>query len=239
MVQKDMSFKDISFLELWQPIRSADQNHLCNFGRRYYEEQFVKLFWIWTSASEECHLNVFSYLDIWQPFCLAECNHICNLGRGYYEKQFCEIILNLGQLFRCCLKDFLSVALVALLLGGAEPFMPFRKRASCGTFMWSNMKFGPVVREMFKDISYQELWQPLCSVNWNHLCNIERMHHEEQSCEIIMNLDLWFRRKCHLKEFLIWSSVSPSVQPSVTVCAFLVEGIKRNNSVYVSDSDVV
>ena len=36
-----------------------------------------------------------------------------------YEEQFCEIILNLGQWFRsrCCLKDFLSGALVALLFG--------------------------------------------------------------------------------------------------------------------------
>ena len=53
-----------------------------------------------------------------------------NSGRGYYEEQFCEIILNLGQWFRrrCCLKDFLSGALEALLFGGAEPFMQFWKR---------------------------------------------------------------------------------------------------------------
>ena len=49
------------------------------------------------------------------------------------------------------------------------------------------MKFGPVVQEeiSFKDISYLELWQPMCSVDWNHLCNIRRMYHEEQPCEII------------------------------------------------------
>ena len=41
-----------------------------------------------------------------------------------------------------------------------------------------------MVQEMsFKDISYLALWQPLCSVDWNHLCNFGRMHHEEQSCE--------------------------------------------------------
>ena len=34
------------------------------------------------------------------------------------------------------------------------------------------MKFGPVVHEMsFKDISYLQLWQPFCSVGWNHFCN--------------------------------------------------------------------
>ena len=75
-----------------------------------------------------------SYLELWQPFCLAEHNPLCNIGREYYVKQFCEIILNLGQWFRrCCLQDFLSGALVALLIGGAEPFMQFWKRASWGT----------------------------------------------------------------------------------------------------------
>ena len=88
-----------------------------------------------------------------------------------------------------------------------------------------------VQKEMsFKDISYLELWQLLCSVDWNHLCNIGRRHHEEQSCEIILNLDHWFRRKCRFKVFLIWSSGSPFVQRSVTICSILVEGIKRNSS---------
>ena len=32
-------------------------------------------------------------------------------------------------------------------------------------------KFGPAVQEiLFKDISYLELWQPLCSVEQSHLC---------------------------------------------------------------------
>ena len=53
-------------------------------------------------------------------------NHMCNFGRGDYEEQVCEIILNFGQWFRrCCLKDFLSGALVALLFSGVEPFMQF------------------------------------------------------------------------------------------------------------------
>ena len=33
------------------------------------------------------------------------------------------------------------------------------------------------------------------------------------------------------KRFLIWSSDSPFVQRSVTICAILVKGIMRNNSV--------
>ena len=95
------------------------------------------------------------------------------------------------------------------------------------------MKFVPVVQEemSFKDISYLAIWQPLSSADWNHLCNFGRRHHEEQFCEIILNLDQWFRRKCCLNVFLILSSGSPFVQQSVTVCAILVEGIMRNNSV--------
>ena len=58
--------------------------------------------------------------------CSAEWNHLCYFGRGYYEEHFCEINLNLGQWFkRCCLEDFLSGTLAALLFGGVEPFMHF------------------------------------------------------------------------------------------------------------------
>ena len=55
---------------------------------------------------------------------------------------------------------------------------------------------------LFKDISYLELWQPFCSVEMNHLCNFSRGYTEEQFCKIILNVDQWLRRKCHLKIFL-------------------------------------
>ena len=32
-------FEKISYLELWQAICPAEQNHLCNFDGGYYEEQ--------------------------------------------------------------------------------------------------------------------------------------------------------------------------------------------------------
>ena len=83
----------------------------------------------------------------------------------------------------------------------------------------------------FKDISYLELWWPLCRAQLNHLCNVGRKHHEEQLCEIILNLDQWFRRKCCLKIFLIWSFDSPFAQQSTTIGVILEEGIMRNNSV--------
>ena len=115
----------------------------------------------------------------------------------------------------------------------SRTFYAIWKKASWGTFMWSHMKLWPVVQEemYFKDISFLELWQPLCSADWNHLCNFRRRHREEQFCEIILNLDQWFRRKWRFKVFLIWSSGSPFVQQSVTICAILVEDIMKNYSV--------
>ena len=43
----------------------------------------------------------------------------------------------------------------------------------------------------------------------NHLCNFSRRHYKEHLCEIILNFDLWFRRRCRLKIYFIWSSGSP------------------------------
>ena len=43
VVQEEMLFKGISYLELWQPFCSMEGNHLCNFGRGYYEEQFCEI----------------------------------------------------------------------------------------------------------------------------------------------------------------------------------------------------
>ena len=52
----------------------------------------------------------------------------------------------------------------------------------------------------------------------------------EQFCEIILILDQWFMR-CLLKIFFIWNSDGPFVQRSGSICAILVEGIMRHNSV--------
>ena len=48
------------------------------------------------------------------------------------------------------------------------------------------------------------------------------MHHEEQFCEIILNLGRWFRRKCRLKDFL---SRALAV---LTIYAILKAGIMAN-----------
>ena len=38
-----MPLKDISYLELWQHLRSFERNHLSNFGRRHREEKFYEM----------------------------------------------------------------------------------------------------------------------------------------------------------------------------------------------------
>ena len=52
----------------------------------------------------------------------------------------------------------------------------------------------------FKGIPYLELWQPFCLAERKYLCNLGRRYTEEQFCEIILYLGLWFRR-CRLKYF--------------------------------------
>ena len=39
VVTAEMPFRDISYLEFWQPFCSEERYHLCNFSRRSYEEQ--------------------------------------------------------------------------------------------------------------------------------------------------------------------------------------------------------
>ena len=65
----------------------------------------------------------------------------------------------------------------------------------------------------------------------NDLSNFGRGYFEEQFCDTILNLDQGFIRRRLLKIFLIWNSGGPFVQRSGIICAFFVEGIKRNDSV--------
>ena len=95
MVQ-EMLFKDISYLELWQPFCSGEWNHLCNFGRGHHEEQFCKIILNLDQrfrSLEEMSFIRFLILSSGGPL-------ILQFGRGHYGEQSCEIILNLGQWFR-------------------------------------------------------------------------------------------------------------------------------------------
>ena len=51
MIQMEMPFKGISYLELWQAFAQQNINHLCNFGKGY-EEQFCETILNVVSGSE-------------------------------------------------------------------------------------------------------------------------------------------------------------------------------------------
>ena len=56
VVQEEMSCKDLSYLELWQPFCSAELNTLCDFSKEHYEGQFCEIilnFGQW--FRRECH----------------------------------------------------------------------------------------------------------------------------------------------------------------------------------------
>ena len=103
-----MSFKEISYLQLWWPFCSTEQNHLFNLSRGQYKEHIYEII-LNLDVVQEMLFKDISYLQLKQLFCLVDQNHLCNFGRRHYEEHFCEIILNKDQSFRrkCCLKIFL------------------------------------------------------------------------------------------------------------------------------------
>ena len=44
VVQDKTAFTDISYLELWRPFCSAEQNHSCNFGKAIMRNNSVIFF---------------------------------------------------------------------------------------------------------------------------------------------------------------------------------------------------
>ena len=84
---------------------------------------------------------------------------------------------------------------------------------------------------MFKVISYQELYQPFCSLERNHLCNFGRRYQEEQFCGIILNLSQWFGRRCLLKYFLSGALATLLFSGAEPFMQFLKEGIVGNTHV--------
>ena len=88
MVQEEIQFKYISYLELWQPFCTAEQNHLCNFSRGYFEEQLGNYFELGGGVI----FFKISYLELWWPACSVERDHLDNFSGGHYGEHFCETI---------------------------------------------------------------------------------------------------------------------------------------------------
>ena len=79
-----MSFKEFSYLELWRPFCSVEQNHLCNFGRWQYAEQFLQIiFNLDQWFRRRCHLKYFLSRAL-AAYYSVEWNHLCNVERGHH-----------------------------------------------------------------------------------------------------------------------------------------------------------
>ena len=84
---------------------------MCNFGRGHHETHFGEIV-----------LNLdqwFGRLSYLKTFLISSSGDPCIK----LSKIVCAILVE--AIIRCHLKDFLSGALVALVLGGEEPFMQF------------------------------------------------------------------------------------------------------------------
>ena len=82
VVQEEMSFKDISYLELWRPFCYVERKHLCNFGRGYQEEKFCEIILNVDQRFRRCVFKGISYLELWRPLFSGKRNHLCNLVEG-------------------------------------------------------------------------------------------------------------------------------------------------------------
>ena len=70
-----MLFKDIPYLELWQPFYSAEREQFCEIILNL--SQWFKRF---------------LYLEIRRPSCSVEQNYLCNFERGHHRQHTCEVI---------------------------------------------------------------------------------------------------------------------------------------------------
>ena len=76
-----MLFKDISYLEFWQPFCSVQRNHLCKYSRGYYEGQFCENFEFRLVIKEEIPFKDVSYLELWQFFSAILVSSILHIGK--------------------------------------------------------------------------------------------------------------------------------------------------------------
>ena len=103
----------------------------------------------------------------------------------------------------CCTLLYVHSS-IAIILMGKRDLVTLLKLSSWRLLMvewlflvvpWGNLRFVIVV---FPDHTHY-FGQPFCSVERNYLCNTDRGHYRQLSCEIILRLVQWFSR-CRLKK---------------------------------------
>ena len=86
-----MPIKDISYLELRQPFCSADWNHLCNFGRGYYEEQFPEIISNLVQWFGRCCLKDFLYRAL-GALLFGGAKPFMHFEKGHHGEHSCQVI---------------------------------------------------------------------------------------------------------------------------------------------------
>ena len=71
-----MSFKDISYLEVWQPPRSVDRTICGILVEGIMRKNSVKYFEFGPVVQKEMPFKYISYLELWWIICSAEKNHL-------------------------------------------------------------------------------------------------------------------------------------------------------------------
>ena len=95
-----MSFKAITYLELWWPLRSEELAYLCNVGIKHNTEHFCEFILKLDVLFRRRRLYKIILNGFLAAFCSAERNHLCNFGRVHYGEHSFEIVLNWKQWFR-------------------------------------------------------------------------------------------------------------------------------------------
>ena len=102
---------------------------------------------------------------------------MCNFGRGHYEKQFCEFSQNLGQWFRCRLKDILSEALAAHALLSRTIYAILKE----GIMRNIHVKFYEIWTSGSGDVVLRYFFSgtlaAFCSAEQKYLCNFGKGHY--------------------------------------------------------------
>ena len=137
---------------------SAEQNHLCNFGKGHHEKQFYEIILNFDQLfGRRCRLKTFIILSSGGSFIQLSRTNCAIWFDSIMRNNSVKYYFNLDLWFRrrCCLNIFLM------------PFCSAKQNHQCNfgkRHFWE--RFCEIIlyfdQLSFKDISYLQLWWPFC-----------------------------------------------------------------------------
>ena len=102
---------------------------MCNFGIGHYEEHSCEIILSTSGSGGDFTTRFFLFLALLAIFFVKQ-YHVCNFGRWHYGERSCEIILKIwtngsGDVVKDFSWKILFLALPAILINGAEPYVQF------------------------------------------------------------------------------------------------------------------